>query len=94
MTTPMILIEASDPTRCPPAWRWALPSLRAEPVTKEITEEATSLLNETDLHGHKYAIDAALAAVALRQPGPITAFTSAEYGMRELCADRAVVVKF
>ncbi|GHF28338.1 hypothetical protein GCM10017776_53680 [Streptomyces griseoluteus] len=61
------------------------------PVTEEIAEETTSLLKETGLHGHKYAIDEAPAAVALRQPGPVTVFTSDEAGMRKLCADGVVV---
>ncbi|MEW2255881.1 hypothetical protein [Streptomyces sp. NPDC047869] len=65
---------------------------RTAPVTEEIAEETTSLLKETGLHGHEYAIDAALASVAVRQPGPITVFTSDEAGMRKLCADGVVVV--
>ncbi|MET9775939.1 hypothetical protein ABZ023_17090 [Streptomyces sp. NPDC006367] len=39
----------------------------------------------------KYAIDAALAAVALRQPGPVTVFASDEDDLRKLCGDRVVV---
>jgi hypothetical protein len=34
-----------------------------------------------------------LAAVALRQPGRVTIFTSDEDDMRKLCGDRVVVVK-
>jgi hypothetical protein len=93
MTTSMTLIEAYDPTRYLPSWNWALAQIRVEAVTEEIAKEATGLLKETGLHGHKYAIDAALAAVALRQPGPVTVFTSDEDDMRKLCADRVVVVK-
>ncbi|MEU2054197.1 hypothetical protein [Streptomyces bungoensis] len=51
-------------------------------------------VHQTGLHGHEYAIDAALAAVTLRQPGPITVYTPDEDGMRQLCADRVVVVQF
>ncbi|MFI7300011.1 hypothetical protein [Streptomyces sp. NPDC050121] len=93
VTTSMTLIEAYDPTRSHPKWHWALSKIRIEPVTEEIGKEATGLLKETGLHGHKHAIDAALAAVALRQPGPVTVFTSDEDDMRKLCADRVVVVK-
>ncbi|MDX3313661.1 PIN domain-containing protein [Streptomyces sp. NPDC054884] len=93
MTTSMTLIEAYDPKRRLPAWQWALSLIRVEPVTEEIAQEATGLLEEAGLHGHKYAIDAALAAVALRQPGLVTVFTSDEDDMRKLCADRVVVVK-
>ncbi len=93
MTTSMTLIEAYDPTRYLPSWQWALSQIRVEAVTEEIANEAIRLVKETGLHGHKYAIDAALAAVALRQPGPVTVFTSDEDDMRKLCADRVVVVK-
>ncbi|QFQ96813.1 PIN domain-containing protein [Streptomyces phaeolivaceus] len=93
MTTSMTLIEAYNPTRYLPSWQWALSQIRVEAVTKEIADEAIRLVKETGLHGHKYAIDAALAAVALRQPGPVTVFTSDEDDMRKLCADRVVVVK-
>ncbi|MFI2036141.1 hypothetical protein ACH470_16010 [Streptomyces bottropensis] len=93
MTTSMTLIEAYDSTRYLPSWKWALSQIRVEAVTEEIAEEATGLLQETGMHGHKYAIDAALAAVALRQPGPVTVFTSDEDDLRKLCADRVVVVK-
>ncbi|MFP8882649.1 hypothetical protein [Streptomyces mangrovi] len=93
MTTSMTLIEAYDPTRYLPAWQWALSRLHVEPVTEEVARDATGLLGETGLHGHKYAIDAALAAVALRQPGAVTVFTSDEDDMRKLCGDRVVVAR-
>ncbi|NEB05181.1 hypothetical protein [Streptomyces sp. SID13726] len=61
-------------------------------MTEEILE-AIRLVKETSPHGHKCAIDAALAAVAPRQPDPVTVFTSDEDDMRKLCADRVVDVK-
>jgi predicted nucleic acid-binding protein len=93
MTTSMTLIEAYDMKRYRPAWHWALSRLHVEPVTEAVAKKAVELLREAGLHGHKYAIDAALAAVALRQPEPVTVFTSDEDDMRKLCGDRAVVVK-
>ncbi len=93
MTTSMTLIEAYDPTRYRPAWAWALSRVHVEPVSEDLAKEAIDLLKEAGLHGHKYAIDAALAAVALRQPGPVTVFTSDEDDMRKMCGNRAVVVK-
>ena len=38
---------------------------------EQIAEDAVVLLQDADLHGRKYAIGAALAAVALRQPGRV-----------------------
>ncbi|MGY3205329.1 PIN domain-containing protein [Streptomyces sp. TE5632] len=92
MTTSMTLIEAYDVRTSLPAWHWALSRIHVEPVTEEIAKDAVELLKEAGLHGHKYAIDAALAAVALRQPGPVTVFTSDEDDLRKLCGDRVVVM--
>ncbi|MFI1048104.1 hypothetical protein ACH4U3_20310 [Streptomyces griseoruber] len=92
MTTSMTLIEAYDVRNHLPAWQWALSRIHVEPVTEEIAKDAIGLLVEAGLHGHKYAIDAALAAVALRQPGPVTVFTSDEDDLRKLCGDRVVVI--
>jgi predicted nucleic acid-binding protein len=92
-TTSMALVEAYHGKIHRPAWRWALSRLRVEPVTEQIANAAIDLLQGTGLHGHKYAIDAVLAAVALRQPGRVTIFTSDEDDMRQLCGDRVVIVK-
>lgn len=93
VTTSMTLIEAFQATFRRPAWRWALSRLRVEPVTQQIANTAIDLLQEAGLHGHKYAIDAALAAVALSKPGKVTIFTSDEDDMRQLCGNRVVIVK-
>ncbi|MEE1942818.1 hypothetical protein V1L54_25985 [Streptomyces sp. TRM 70361] len=90
MTTSMTMIEAYDPTRHKPAWQWALSRIHIEPAPEDLAKGAVELLKETGLHGHKYAID---AAVALRQPGPVTVFASDEDDMRELCGDRVVAVR-
>ena len=66
VTTSMTLVEAYHAKLHRPAWRWALSRLRVEAVTEEIANDAIDLLRDAGLHGHKYAIDAALAAVALR----------------------------
>ena len=92
MTTSMTLIEAYDVRTYIPAWHWALSRIRVEPVTEEIAKDAIGLLEEAGLHGHTYAIDATLAAVALRQPGPVTVYTSDEDDLRKLCSDRVVVM--
>lgn len=92
MTTSMTLIEAYDVRTYLPAWHWALSRVHVESVTGEIAQEAIGLLKDAGLHGHKYAIDAALAAVALRQPGQVTVFTSDEDDLRKLCGDRVVVM--
>ncbi|HMG62465.1 MAG TPA: PIN domain-containing protein [Streptosporangiaceae bacterium] len=91
VTTSMTLIEAYHGRVKKSAWSWTLSKIAVEPVTREIAAEAIGLLETAGLHGHKYAIDAALAAVALRQRGDVTVFTSDEEDMRLLCGDRIVV---
>ncbi len=91
LTTSMTLIEAYHGRVKKSAWAWTLSRIAVEPITREIAGEAIELLETAGLHGHKYAIDAALAAVALRQHGDATVFTSDEEDMRLLCGDRVVI---
>jgi predicted nucleic acid-binding protein len=73
-------------------FRWHLSRLRIEPVTDEISLHAIDLLREAGLHGHKYAIDAVVAATALRATKPITILTSDTDDMRKLCGKQVRVV--
>ncbi|MFF1409844.1 PIN domain-containing protein [Streptomyces sp. NPDC058289] len=91
MTSSMTLVEAYHKQVRKAAWTRTLSKIAVEPVTREIAGEAIELLETAGLHGHKYAIDAALAAVALRQPGSVTIFTSDEDDMGLLCGDRVAV---
>ncbi len=46
------------------------------PVTVEIARRAGELLGATGLTGHRYALDAVVAATALQQPRPVVLLTS------------------
>ncbi|GAA2501512.1 hypothetical protein GCM10010406_42500 [Streptomyces thermolineatus] len=59
------------------------------PVTEDITWRAIELLREAGLHGHKYAIDAVVAATALGYTGPRVILTSDYDDMTKLCGKRA-----
>lgn len=72
--------------------RWALSRVRVEPVTEQAAKAAAELLKATGLHGHKYAIDATVAEMALRQPGPVAILTSDIDDMSRLCGDRIRLV--
>ncbi|MBT2478040.1 hypothetical protein [Streptomyces sp. ISL-94] len=91
VTASMTLIEAYHNRVKNAAWTWALSRIVVEPVTPENAGEAIALLKAAGLHGHKYAIDAALAAVALRQRGDVTIFTSDAEDMTLLCGNRVTV---
>lgn len=68
---------------------WLLSQIKIEPLTEQASRAAAKLLKDTNLHGHKYAIDAMVAEVALRQPGPVAMLTSDIDDMSKLCG-RAV----
>jgi predicted nucleic acid-binding protein len=67
---------------------WLLPQIRVEAVTKESARRSAGLLKAAGLHGHKYAIDAMVAEVALRLPAPVAVLTSDVDDMVKLCGQR------
>ncbi|MFI1866340.1 PIN domain-containing protein [Streptomyces jumonjinensis] len=71
---------------------WLLSGLRVVPVGDEEAKAASALLMEAGLHGHKYAIDAAVAEAALRQQRPVVMLTSDIDDMVKLCGDRVRLV--
>lgn len=68
--------------------RWHVSRLEVLPVTETITWRAIELLRNANLHGHKYAIDAVVAATALGYSGPRIVVTSDVDDMNKLCGDR------
>ena len=86
------LLEASHGKINRSRWNFVLSQLRIEPLTVELAKEAAELLQRTDLHGHKYAIDAMVAVTAMRQPGPVVLLTSDIDDMSKLCGKRIELV--
>ncbi|WP_374105931.1 hypothetical protein [Kitasatospora sp. RG8] len=93
ITSSMTLVESYHKKINRPLWQWMLSRIVVEPVTEQIANDAIALLADAGLHGHKYAIDAALAAIALRQHGPVTVFTSDPDDMTMLCGHRAEIIR-
>jgi predicted nucleic acid-binding protein len=75
-----------------PRLQWALSQAKVEPVTEASAKAAARLLEDASLHGHKYAIDATVAEMALRQPGPVVMLTSDLDDMTRLCGDRVGLI--
>ncbi|MCX4686653.1 DNA-binding protein [Kitasatospora purpeofusca] len=71
---------------------WVLSQVRIEPVTEHAARASAALLKQAGLHGHKYAIDATVAEMALRQPGPVAMLTSDVDDMARLCGDRVRLI--
>ncbi|MEU5392336.1 DNA-binding protein [Streptomyces tibetensis] len=68
--------------------QWALSRVKVEPLTEGAARASAELLKAAGLHGRTYAIDATVAEVALRQPGPVALLTSDVDDMARLCGDR------
>ncbi|MFE2760404.1 type II toxin-antitoxin system VapC family toxin [Streptomyces halstedii] len=72
--------------------KWVLSRLRVEPVSQEDSLTAVELLQDAGgLHGHKYAIDALVAALALRVPAPVIVLTSDRDDWSKLCGSRVII---
>ncbi|MFR0358001.1 DNA-binding protein [Streptomyces sediminimaris] len=68
---------------------WLLSRLQIQDVTQADSLTAVQLLNDAGgLHGHKYAIDSLVAAMALRSPAPVLVLTSDRDDWSKLCSDR------
>ncbi|CAL9558731.1 hypothetical protein SUDANB108_04618 [Streptomyces sp. enrichment culture] len=92
-TSAMATLEADYERIHPARIKWILSRVDVHDVTKEITDRAAVLLRTHPLHGHKYAIDAALAAIARDAPQPVTVLTSDPEDLTLLCGPSVEVVK-
>jgi predicted nucleic acid-binding protein len=84
----LTIIEATHRRTDKARLNWILSSLRIVPVGDEEARAAAAILISAGLHGHKYAIDAAVAEMALRQQRPVAMLTSDIDDMAKLCGDR------
>ncbi|MEU0134096.1 PIN domain-containing protein [Streptomyces sp. NPDC006296] len=72
--------------------RWLLSRLQVQDVTQADSLTAVQLLSDAGgLHGHTYAIDALVAAMALRSPTPVLVLTSDRDDWSKLCGDRVQI---
>lgn len=71
---------------------WLLSRLQIQDVTQADSLTAVQLLSDAGgLHGHKYATDALVAAMALRSPAPVLVLTSDRDDWSKLCGDRVQI---
>ncbi|WP_017241136.1 PIN domain-containing protein [Streptomyces sp. SS] len=92
VTSAATLVEVMHPRINRAALEWTLSRLVVEPVTDAVARQAAALLAEAGLHGHKYAIDAMVAATAIGAPGPVTVLTSDPEDLLALCRGHATVI--
>ncbi|MEY9850285.1 DNA-binding protein [Streptacidiphilus sp. MAP5-3] len=86
------IIEASHERTNHARLNWVLSQTRVVPVTEQGARAASSLLKQVGLHGHKYAIDATVAEVALRQQPPVAVLTSDVDDLSRLCGHQIAVL--
>jgi predicted nucleic acid-binding protein len=91
VTSAATLVEARDPEVSQAAFDHAVSLAKVRPVTEEIARDASKLLAAEGAHGHKYAIDAMLAATAHLEHGNVTLVTSNTDDLRRLCHRRIAV---
>ena len=88
----LTIVEAAHRKTDKAGLSWLLSRLRVEPVSHDDAMTAVRLLHDAGgLHGHKYAIDALVAAMALRSPGPALVLTSDRDDWQKLCGDRVII---
>ncbi|WP_454200062.1 DNA-binding protein [Nocardia sp. Marseille-Q1738] len=92
-TTAMTTVEADYSKVHPARISWALSQIDVHAVTREVAAQAAALLREHGLSGHKYAIDAVLAASARSVRGLVTVVTSDPEDMALLCGPEIEIVK-
>ncbi|MFJ7149562.1 hypothetical protein ACIQVT_15355 [Streptomyces sp. NPDC100445] len=98
VTSALATLEAWDPrdTSRQALWNWTLSRIRIVHTDDQVIATAREMLKTAGLHGHKYAIDAVLAAVAAReaaQGAQATVFTSDTDDLHRLLTGRSVRVE-
>ncbi|MBP0935981.1 PIN domain-containing protein [Streptomyces sp. KCTC 0041BP] len=92
LVSALTIVEAAQGKTDLARWKWVLSRLRVESVSQEDSLTAVALLRDAGgLHGHKYAIDALVAALALRAPAPVIVLTSDRDDWSKLCGARVII---
>ncbi|MEV2203551.1 PIN domain-containing protein [Streptomyces fradiae] len=87
------LVEARDAKVNQARFDYAVSRVNVIPPTEAIARRASRLLAGAGLHGHKYALDAIVAATALASPAPATVLTSDPEDLLMLCGPGVRIVK-
>ncbi|MGW4202758.1 hypothetical protein [Streptomyces sp. NPDC004726] len=98
VTSALTTLEAWDPrvTSRQALWNWTLSRIRIVHTDDQVITMARDMLKAAGLHGHKYAIDAVLAAVAVRaavRGVQATVFTSDTDDMDRLLSGHSVRIE-
>lgn len=93
VTSSATLVEARDPRTNQARFDYAVSRVHIIPPTEAMARHASKLLAAAGLHGHKYALDAIVAATAMASPSPVTILTSDPEDILMLCGPDVRVIK-
>ncbi|GCD42873.1 type II toxin-antitoxin system VapC family toxin [Streptomyces paromomycinus] len=93
VTSSVTLVEARDPKTHQARFDYAVSRVNVIPPDEDIARHASKLLAAACLHGHKYALDAIVAATALASRAPVTILTSDPEDLLTLCGTGVRVIK-
>ncbi|MEW1692341.1 type II toxin-antitoxin system VapC family toxin [Streptomyces sp. NPDC091265] len=93
VTSSVTLVEARDPKVSQARFDYAVSRVNIIPPNEAVARHASRLLAAAGLRGHKYALDAIVAATALTSPAPVTVLTSDPEDLLMLCGPRVRVIK-
>lgn len=93
VTSSATLVEARDPRTNQARFDYAVSRVHIIPPTEAMARHASKLLAAAGLHGHKYALDAIVAATAIASPSPVTILTSDPEDILMLCGPDVRVIK-
>ncbi len=92
LVSALTVVEAAHAKTDLARLKWVLSRLQVETVNHADAITAVELLRGAGgLHGHEYAIDALIAAMALRSPAPTLVLTSDHDDWSKLCGNRVMV---
>ncbi|WP_086799642.1 type II toxin-antitoxin system VapC family toxin [Streptomyces caniscabiei] len=92
ITSAATIVEADPQGAHSARLAWALSRLVVEPVTKDTAKEALARMKDSGrTGGHKYALDAIVAATARTAQPPVTVLTSDLDDLKPLCGKQVEV---
>ncbi|MFE3825892.1 hypothetical protein [Streptomyces sp. NPDC059092] len=86
------IVEVGHSRTNVPRLNWTLSRIKVEPVTEQAAKAAAALLKGAGPHGHRYAVDAAVVEVALREPKPVAPLTSDGDDMTKPCGRHVRII--
>ncbi|MEW2401050.1 DNA-binding protein [Streptomyces sp. NPDC046862] len=92
ITSAATMVEADPQGVRTARLNWALSRLVVEPVSKDTAREAVARMQDSGrTGGHKYALDAIVAATARAAQPPVTVLTSGVDDLKPLCGKNVEV---